>query len=209
MGSYRLTLTALTQTPPTPTVISPFLKVPSLFTVGLVGSLLGYGTTHALGKARAALACARSDPANPPKANDPCDPSSHKEIPVLKTSLAVGAYLAVSTNLRYQLVSGVVEERIIARWLAGRNVAQHLASFAVRSCNTYIGSAMMIDFLKLVVRGLVGAWGVCWLWSVVLSTGALTRVCDVHTPPIKTNRGCKTDRRGGRRAVAAAAAAGL
>ena len=80
---------------------------------------------------------------------------------MLKTSLAVGAYLAVSTNIRYQLVSGVVEERLIARWLAGRSAAQHLASFAVRSCNTYVGSAMMIDFLKLVVR--LGGWsGVLW-----------------------------------------------
>lgn len=91
---------------------------------------------------------------------------------MLKTSLAVGAYLAVSTNIRYQLVSGVVEERLIARWLAGRSAAQHLASFAVRSCNTYVGSAMMIDFLKLVVRSAGG-------WSGVLLGGgerALVRV---------------------------------
>jgi len=71
------------------------------------------------------------------------------KLPVFKTSLAVGAFLAVSTNIRYQLISGVVEERWIAKLMAHNKLADHLASFVVRSCNTYIGSVHMIDFLKL------------------------------------------------------------
>lgn len=154
-------------------MISPFLKVPTLFTVGLVGSLLGYGTTHALGSARAYLAARQNGCATPlGKATgkgvngEDCSAGGPKEIPVLKTSLAVGAYLAVSTNLRYQLVSGVIEERVIAQWLAGSKAAGNLASFAVRSCNTYIGSAMMIDFLKLVVRAMFVriSWALCGMY---------------------------------------------
>ncbi len=154
---------------PTTTVISPFLKVPSLFAVGLVGSLLGYGTTHALASARARLSPACREASAKKKkqqhgmgAGKEDDSSCHgKDIPVLKTSLAVGVYLAVSTNLRYQLVSGVVEERLIAPWLARSKAAGNLASIAVRSCNTYVGSAMMIDFLKLLVRCLSACLPAC------------------------------------------------
>lgn len=138
-------------------LISPFLKVPTLFAVGMVASLLGYGTTSVLTSLRNCVA-SKHDlplPAAPRKWLGGKKEVALKEeeaaqkIPVFKTSLAVGAFLAVSTNVRYQLISGVVEERGIAKLLAHNKLADHLASFVVRSCNTYIGSVHMIDFLKV------------------------------------------------------------
>ena len=148
-------------------LISPFLKVPTLFAVGMVASLLGYGTTSVLTSLRNYLHDAKNDPIpSSSSAAAAAAGGSRKwfgkktvvvveeeeapvKIPVFKTSLAVGAFLAVSTNIRYQLISGVVEERGIAKLLAHNKLADHLASFVVRSCNTYIGSVQMIDFLKL------------------------------------------------------------
>ena len=148
-------------------LISPFLKVPTLFAVGMVASLLGYGTTSMLTSLRNYLHEAKNDPMPSSSSSAAAAAGSSRKwfgkktvvgieeeeapakIPVLKTSLAVGAFLAVSTNIRYQLISGVVEERGIAKLLAHNKVADHLASFVVRSCNTYIGSVHMIDFLKL------------------------------------------------------------
>lgn len=146
-------------------LISPFLKVPTLFAVGMVASLLGYGTTSVLTSLRNYLHEAKNDPM-PSSSSAAAATGSRKwfgkkavvieveeeapaKIPVFKTSLAVGAFLAVSTNIRYQLISGVVEERGIAKFLAHNKLTDHLASFVVRSCNTYIGSVHMIDFLKL------------------------------------------------------------
>eukprot|EP00624_Nannochloropsis_granulata_P003919 evm.model.NODE_29647_length_52634_cov_57.405155.15 len=47
-----------------------------------------------------------------------------------------------------KVISGLVEERGIAQLLGHNKLADHLASFVARSCNSYIGSANMIDYLK-------------------------------------------------------------
>lgn len=138
-------------------LISPFLKVPTLFAMGMVASLLGYGTTSLLTTLRTHLVAQQPPPPAPPApkkgwfgAKAAAVPVEEPEkIPVFKTSLAVGVFLAVSTNIRYQLISGVVEERGIARYLAHNKLADHAASFVVRACNTYVGSVQMIDFLKV------------------------------------------------------------
>lgn len=137
-------------------LVCPFLKMPTLFVVGLAASLLGFGTTSILTLLRKQL---HSKPAQPSPiaplvasatgaAEETAQEDVVQKIPVLKTSLAVGVFLAVSTNVRYQLVSGVFEERGIARYLAHNKLADHLASFGVRACNTFVGSGQMIDYLK-------------------------------------------------------------
>ena len=60
----------------------------------------------------------------------------------------LGIFLAISTNIRYQLISGVIEERFIAKVFANNKLADHAASFVVRAGNTYIGSVQMISFLQ-------------------------------------------------------------
>lgn len=149
-------------------ILSPFLKVPTLFAMGMAASLLGFGTTSLLTSMRNHLHCAKQDPLSSslPAAAAGGGGWTPREwfrkktvaiveeevapakIPLLKTSVAVGAFLAVSTNIRYQVISGLVEERGIAQLLGHNKLADHLASFVARSCNSYIGSANMIDYLK-------------------------------------------------------------
>ena len=70
-------------------------------------------------------------------------------IDLIKNSLAIGLYLAVSTNLRYQIVAGILESRIIDPLFSKFPFIQAMGSFIVRTINTYVGSAMMVDFLRL------------------------------------------------------------
>jgi hypothetical protein len=71
---------------------------------------------------------------------------------LVKISSAIGVYLAVSTNLRYQFVAGILEERVIDPLFKVKYpspLVQGLCSGLVRTLNTFAGSAMMIDYLKL------------------------------------------------------------
>lgn len=148
-------------------ILSPFLKVPTLFAVGMAASLLGFGTTSLLTLIRNHLQSAKKDPlpSSLPAAVGAGEWDTGRwfgkqtvavveeevapaEMPLLKTSVAVGVFLAVSTNIRYQVISGLVEERGIAQLLGHNKLADHLASFVARSFNSYIGSANMIDYLK-------------------------------------------------------------
>lgn len=117
-------------------VISPLFKVPDLFAVGFFATAVGYGTTAVLTRVRSALSGGKEGQ----QAND---------IPVLKTCVAVGVYLAISTNIRYQLISGVIEQRVLDKVFASQPVASRTGSFVVRSLNTYLGSALMIEWLKI------------------------------------------------------------
>lgn len=106
-----------------------------LLGVGFGASLLGVGATNALIAVRGAL-----DPSwSPP--NAPQD--------VLTMSAAYASYMAVSSNLRYQILAGVVEERGIETLLAGRPGLCNVLSFAVRTGNTFLGSLMWVDYLRL------------------------------------------------------------
>lgn len=70
---------------------------------------------------------------------------------LLETSIAIGVYLAVSTNLRYQFVAGIMEQRIIDPIFKERHpsaLAQGICSGIVRAGNTFVGSLLMIDWLK-------------------------------------------------------------
>ncbi|KAJ6755140.1 PROTEIN RETICULATA-RELATED 2 CHLOROPLASTIC-RELATED [Salix purpurea] len=75
-----------------------------LFAVGTGASLIGVGITNALIKARKAL--------------DKSFAGEAEDVPVLSTSVAYGVYMAVSSNLRYQVLAGVIEQRIFGAYAA-------------------------------------------------------------------------------------------
>lgn len=50
-----------------------------------------------------------------------------------------------------QLISGVVEQRVLDKVFAKQPLASRTGSFIVRSLNTYLGSALMIEWLKFLV----------------------------------------------------------
>lgn len=64
-------------------------------------------------------------------------------------SLAYASYMAVSSNLRYQLIAGVVEERGIESYFADNPRLCNVLSFAVRTGNTFLGSLWWVDFIRI------------------------------------------------------------
>ena len=107
-----------------------------LLGVGFGSSLFGVGLTNAITGIKQMI-----------------DPDFHplnKPQGVLVTSAAYGSYMAWSSNLRYQIIAGLVEERGIERIFHGNQTACGLLSLAVRTGNTFLGSSMWIDYLRLI-----------------------------------------------------------
>ncbi|XP_066380465.1 protein RETICULATA-RELATED 4, chloroplastic-like [Miscanthus floridulus] len=107
-----------------------------LFAVGTSASLVGTGVTNALIKARQA-------------ASKDFD-GEVENLPILSTSVAYGVYMAVSSNLRYQVLAGVIEQRMLEPLLHQHKLVLSAASFAVRTGNTFLGSLLWIDYARWV-----------------------------------------------------------
>ncbi|KAI5061180.1 hypothetical protein GOP47_0023685 [Adiantum capillus-veneris] len=105
-----------------------------LLVVGTSASLVGTGATNALINVRKIL---------------DKDFAGHAEdVPIVSTSLAYGVYMAVSSNLRYQVLAGVIEQRILEPWLHKQKLALSIICFAVRTGNTFLGSVMWVDYAR-------------------------------------------------------------
>ncbi|KAL7113463.1 hypothetical protein ACP275_04G062300 [Erythranthe tilingii] len=107
-----------------------------LFAVGTTSSLVGTTVTNALINAR--------------KAVDHSTAEEVENVPILSTSVAYGVYMAVSSNLRYQLLAGVVEQRILEPVLHQHKLLLSAICFAVRTGNTFLGSLLWVDYARLI-----------------------------------------------------------
>ncbi|XVF04740.1 hypothetical protein REPUB_Repub05bG0111100 [Reevesia pubescens] len=107
-----------------------------LFAVGTTSSLVGTAVTNALINAR--------------KAVDNSSTAEVENVPILSTSVAYGVYMAVSSNLRYQMLAGVIEQRILEPLLHQHKLMLSAICFAVRTGNTYLGSLLWVDYARLV-----------------------------------------------------------
>ncbi|KAJ6807857.1 putative protein RETICULATA-RELATED 4, chloroplastic [Iris pallida] len=107
-----------------------------LFVVGTGASLIGTGVTNALIKARKVL--------------DKNSAGETEEVPILSTSVAYGVYMAVSSNLRYQVVAGVIEQRILEPMLHNHKLVLSAMCFAVRTGNTFLGSLLWVDYARFI-----------------------------------------------------------
>eukprot|EP00262_Sarcandra_glabra_P013371 TRINITY_DN368_c0_g1_i1.p1 TRINITY_DN368_c0_g1~~TRINITY_DN368_c0_g1_i1.p1 ORF type:complete len:383 (+),score=43.77 TRINITY_DN368_c0_g1_i1:76-1224(+) len=107
-----------------------------LFAVGTGASLVGTGITNALIYAR--------------KTVDKTFAVEAEDVPILSTSVAYGVYMAVSSNLRYQILAGVVEQRILEPLLHQQKIILSAMCFAVRTGNTFLGSLMWVDYARWV-----------------------------------------------------------
>ncbi|XP_008777886.2 protein RETICULATA-RELATED 4, chloroplastic-like [Phoenix dactylifera] len=105
-----------------------------LFAVGTGASLIGVGTTNALINARKTL--------------DKNFAGEAEDVPILSTSVAYGVYMAVSSNLRYQILAGVIEQRILEPLLHSHKLILSASCFAVRTGNTFLGSLMWVDYAR-------------------------------------------------------------
>jgi hypothetical protein len=68
--------------------------------------------------------------------------------PIFRTSLAIGAFLAIASNLRYQFMAGLVEQRFLDTVFASRPALSSAGSFVVRTSNLYLGAAWIVDWLR-------------------------------------------------------------
>ncbi|CAI5458629.1 unnamed protein product [Closterium sp. Yama58-4] len=112
-----------------------------LMAVGTVSSLIGTGVTNALvaaGKKKEAAATGKEVV------------KGEGELPLVATSVAYGAYMAVSSNLRYQILAGVIEQRMLDPLLRNHKIVLSGASFCIRTLNTYLGSLLWVDYARLV-----------------------------------------------------------
>nr|KJB09376.1 hypothetical protein B456_001G137600 [Gossypium raimondii] len=107
-----------------------------LFAVGTTSSLVGTAITNALINAR--------------KAVDKTSAAEVENVPILSTSVAYGVYMAVSSNLRYQVLAGVIEQRILEPLLHQHKLMLSAICFAVRTGNTFLGSLLWVDYARLV-----------------------------------------------------------
>ncbi|XP_040994909.1 protein RETICULATA-RELATED 4, chloroplastic-like [Juglans microcarpa x Juglans regia] len=105
-----------------------------LFAVGTGASLVGTGITNVLINAR--------------KAVDKSFAGEAEDVPVLSTSVAYGVYMAVSSNLRYQVLAGIIEQRILEPLLHQHKIILSAICFAVRTGNTFLGSLMWVDYAR-------------------------------------------------------------
>lgn len=107
-----------------------------LFAVGTGASLVGVGITNALINAR--------------KTFDKSFAGEAEDVPILSTSVAYGVYMAVSSNLRYQILAGVIEQRVLEPMLHQQKVILGAICFVVRTGNTFLGSLMWVDYARWV-----------------------------------------------------------
>nr|BAD43954.1 unknown protein [Arabidopsis thaliana]BAD44096.1 unknown protein [Arabidopsis thaliana]BAD93760.1 hypothetical protein [Arabidopsis thaliana] len=107
-----------------------------LFAVGTTSSLVGTAITNAFIKAR--------------KAVDQNSEGEVETVPIVSTSVAYGVYMAVSSNLRYQIVAGVIEQRLLEPMLHQHKLALSALCFAVRTGNTFLGSLLWVDYARLI-----------------------------------------------------------
>ncbi|XVF19299.1 hypothetical protein REPUB_Repub11eG0098400 [Reevesia pubescens] len=87
---------------------------------------------------------------NARKAVDKSSAAEVENVPILSTSVAYGVYMAVSSNLRYQVLAGVIEQRILEPLLHQHKLMLSAICFAVRTGNTYLGSLLWVDYARLV-----------------------------------------------------------
>mmetsp|Transcript_6767 Transcript_6767/g.10280 ORF Transcript_6767/g.10280 Transcript_6767/m.10280 type:complete len:332 (-) Transcript_6767:11-1006(-) len=114
--------------------------IPSLFKAGLLASFFGYGLTSVLIKLRSLALPNYVAATVPPN--------------IVYVSLYTGVYLATSSNIRYQLLQGIIEPVVIDSWiLLGKSkrykVFRTLLIFTARLLNGLLGSNLAILGMKL------------------------------------------------------------
>ncbi|RZB80090.1 protein RETICULATA-RELATED 4, chloroplastic-like isoform X1 [Glycine soja] len=107
-----------------------------LFVVGTGASLVGIGITNAL--------------INVQKAVNKTFTAEAENLPIISTSVAFGVYMVVISNLRYQVLAGIIEQRILEPLLHRNKLILTATYFTIRTANTYWGSLLWVDFARWV-----------------------------------------------------------
>ncbi|KAK3229794.1 hypothetical protein Dsin_001675 [Dipteronia sinensis] len=70
-----------------------------------------------------------------------------KRSPILKTAVVYSCFLGTSANLRYQIIAGIVENRI-SEVLPSQTLLVNMLSFISRAVNSYWGTQQWIDLAR-------------------------------------------------------------
>eukprot|EP00210_Caulerpa_lentillifera_P004140 g3946.t1 len=106
-----------------------------LMVVGLLCSGIGVASTNALLKLRSIL--------------DPHFVQQNPSQDIVKMALGYGVYMATSSNLRYQIVAGIFEERGFEVIFRQQRELCHFLSLILRTGNTFLGSLLWVDFCRI------------------------------------------------------------
>ena len=113
------------------------VPIPSLFKSGFIASFIGYGLTYVLVGLRTAII--------------PSYQALTANVNILHACLYTGGFMAVVSNVRYQVLQGIVEPLIIERVLRGERLKVLRAGviFGVRLANGLLGSWLAITGMKM------------------------------------------------------------
>ncbi len=115
-------------------LLSLVAPVPALFRAGCIASLVGYGSTAWLVALRTWLV--------------PTYVAATANVNVLYASLYTGVFMASVSNLRYQVLQGLVEPKVVDRFLKEYPLLHATTVFAVRLAKVLIGSTLAIAGMK-------------------------------------------------------------
>jgi hypothetical protein len=114
--------------------LSLVAPMPSLFSAGVVASMVGYGLTALLIAVRTIVM--------------PNYVAATRYVNVLYASLYTGAFMSIVSNLRYQVLQGIVEPKLVDR-LKKFPMVDAIMLFCVRMANGLLGSTLAIAGMKM------------------------------------------------------------
>ncbi len=112
-----------------------FVPIPPLFQAGFIASAIGYGFTAILISLRSILI--------------PSYKAVTVNVNILHVCLYTGSFMAVISNIRYQLLQGLIEPKIIDKLFGGVPAVQTTMISLIRLANGLLGSYLAITGMKL------------------------------------------------------------
>ena len=110
------------------------VPIPSLFQAGMIASALGYGLTAFLIFLRSSFL--------------PSYVAATVNVNILHACLYTGAFMALVSNVRYQILQGIIEPQIIDRFFSKIPVLKNSLIFIIRLANGLLGSTLAIIGMK-------------------------------------------------------------
>lgn len=110
------------------------IPIPSLFRAGVIASTIGYGLTSILIALRSLLV--------------PSYIAKTQTVNIVYASIYTGGFMAIVSNIRYQLLQGIIEPKIIEKLFAKFPVIKAAMIFLVRLGNGLLGSSIAIAGMK-------------------------------------------------------------
>eukprot|EP00979_Chaetoceros_neogracilis_P014426 scaffold4640_cov283-Chaetoceros_neogracile.AAC.3 len=111
------------------------LPIPDLFRAGFIASAIGYGLTQILISLRSLLV--------------PSYEAATASVNIIHACLYTGGFMAVVSNIRYQLLQGIIEPMVVEKIFRNFPFVKAAAIFAVRLANGLLGSSLAIAGMKM------------------------------------------------------------